>query len=185
MPVNHWEAAPLAACQATWLILIWPSVLLGAETSELLVLPANSQHAPRELTSQQQLRSPQLQKGFLTGQEPRPPPGLRYPGNFSISLLSLQMKPLADENKGSLWETAPITCFYRTSFMQYSSKHSYRQVPLSSPLQMAPSEKHRKLSSSVKVIPKVRAEVGKKPRAPCSQAITCPLPGLAISSQCL
>lgn len=52
-----------------------------------------------ELTSRQPLRSPQPQKGFLTGPEPRPLPGLGYQGNFSISRLSLQTWPLADENK--------------------------------------------------------------------------------------
>lgn len=130
-----------------------------------------------ELTSRQPLRSPQPQKGFLTGPEPHPLPGLRYQGNFSISCLSLQIWPLADENKGLfMGNRAHLLLFTLRLLCTIPQSVFHRQVPLSSPLQMAPKEKHRKLSGSVKVAGNVRAELRKKPRALGSQAHHLPTP---------
>lgn len=130
-----------------------------------------------ELTSRQPLRSPQPQKGFLTGPEPRPLPGLRYQGNFSISRLSLQIRPLADENKGLFMGSHAhlllLHCiFYALSVPQSVSTESAIVFALTD----GTKEKHRKLSGSRKVAGNVRAELRKEARAPCSQDQHLPTP---------
>lgn len=130
-----------------------------------------------ELTSRQPLRSPQPQKGFLTGPEPRPLPGLRYQGNFSISRLRLQIRPLADENKGLFMGSGAhlllLHCvFYALSVPQSVSTESAIVFALTD----GTKEKHRKLSGSRKVAENVRAELRREARAPCSQEHHLPTP---------
>ena len=131
-----------------------------------------------ELTCRQQLRSPQPQKGALTGPEPHPPPGLDIKEISPFFFLALKCGLLQMHTRGSLWEALPITCFYIASFMPVSLKAFSQTSVIVSPLQMAQRGKHRKLSGSTKVTRKVRAEVGRELRAPCSQAYHLPLPGL-------
>lgn len=136
-----------------------------------------------ELTSRQPLKSPQPQKGFLTGPEPRPLPGLRYQGNFSISRLRLQIRPLADENKGLFMGSCAHLLLLHCVFYALSLKAFSQTSAIVFALTDGTKEKHRKLSGSMKVAGNVRAELRKGPRALCSQEQHLPTPGGAVSCQ--
>lgn len=100
MPINHSRQAPLAARQVPGLILTWHWVLLGAETSDLFVLPARSQHAPRWAHIQAAAQEPPATEGSSNWSWATSSAWPRYQGNFSIFLPSPPTWPLADAHKG-------------------------------------------------------------------------------------
>lgn len=92
--------------------------------------------------------------------------------------LVLAFKPglLQMKTRGYLWETALVSCFLHCVFYALFLKAFSQTSAIVSPLQMAPKEKNRKLSGSVKVAENVRAELRKEPRALSSQACHLPSP---------
>lgn len=139
---------------------------------------ASSQHAPHRAPIRQLLRSPQPQKGLLTGPEPCPLPGLDIKEISQFFFLALKWGLLQMQTRGSLWETLPITSFYIASFMPISLKALSQTSVIVSPLQMAPKGKHGKLSGSTKVTQKSQSRGGNRTQSTllpslspaCSQA---------------
>lgn len=132
-----------------------------------------------QLTSRQPPRSPQPQKGFLTGPEPRPLPGLRYQGNFSISRLSLQIRPLAEENKGLFMGSRAHLLLLHCVFYALSLKAFFTDK---SPC-LRPYRWHQRKAQKVKWFNEgrwkcqSRTEKGTKEGLPAPRSTTCPLLG--------
>lgn len=128
-----------------------------------------------QLTSRQPPRSPQPQKGFLTGPEPRPLPGLRYQGNFSISSLSLQIRPLAEENKGLFMGSRAHLLLLHCIFYALSLKAFFTDK---SPC-LRPYRWHQRKAQKVKWFSEgrwksqSRAEKGTKEGLPAPRSTTC------------
>lgn len=107
-----------------------------------------------------------------------------YQGNFSISLLSPQIGPLADADKGLFMGNVVHHLLLHCIFYACVPQSIFTDKCHCLSLQMAPRGKHGKLSGSTKVAQKARAEVGtelraRAPRPSCRQVSLCePLPTL-------
>lgn len=143
------------------------------------VLPARSQHAPRRAPRPAAAGAPPAAAGIPDWSQATSSAWPRYQGNFSISLLSPQIGPLADANKGLFMGNVVHHLLLHCIFYARIPQSIFTDKCHCLPLQMAPRGKHGKLSGSTKVAQKARAEVGTELRAPCSQARHRSLPGLA------
>lgn len=95
--------------------------------------PGPSMHLA-ELTSRQQLGSPQPQKGLQTGPQPCPPPGLDIKEISPFFFLALKTGPLADANKGLfMGSTAShwlLHCIFYASIPQSTFTDKCHCLPL-------------------------------------------------------
>lgn len=142
VPVNHGRQASttphpgsLAVGQVPWLILIWHRVLLGAETSDLFVLLARSQHAPRRA----HIPAIALESPAIAGISNLS----QGTSVLRLALISRKFLPFSSLpssgascrcTQGALYgKHCPSLAFTLDLLCQDPSKHFHRQVSLSPP----------------------------------------------------